>query len=1409
MDRNNTSLPVVSAAIAVVATLCAWQTGVSRADDLTTVRQRVVSDLLDSVPSASTVNGYTTSLNSNGSWSDIDYNSTADVSWNPLTHLDRLEAMAEAYSSSSSSLYHNAALKTSILKAYDYWISKDPQSQNWYHNEISAPQQLSDAMVLLDGILSSSQRTKGLSVLQRAYVSRNTNSGTNTGSNRVLRAMVGVNRGIVADSNSITADAFGAIGDTLKITSGSGMQRDGSFFQHGKQLYNSGYGSDFVSSAVAALNLNAGTTFAFNDSQTRTLVDYLLDGTQWMVRGQVIDYTTSGRNITRKNQDDKAASLSGQLLNVINGVPDYRNTELKAFRARIRAANDTGSADASLSLSGSKHFWQSDFTVTQRSNYYASVKTSSTRTTQPETGNDEGLKNLYLADGVNLILRTGNEYDNIMPVWNWRRLPGTTVEQDSRSLKPTDAFGVSGTATYAGGVSDGTYSAAAFKYDRYNVAARKSWFFFDQEFVAAGAAINAASATSNVNTTLNQTLLKGTVSYKTASDNSVKTVGLGDAVTPSGLKWVFHDGVGYFFPVAADNATIRAATQTGTWKSINQRYDDTTVNKDVFTLYLNHGKQFTGGSYLYLVVPGLTVGKMDAYLADNPINVLKNTSSVQAVRQTQSDITQAAFYSAGSVTFSPGQSFSVDAPSALLLRRPENAFQLTASSPEAKSFTLGVNLSDAKFSGQGTTWLDGFVSDSTVKFSLPDGDYVGSSVGFNIATDADATPVIRFQSTGQTDAIAYTANANLALPANTNFNTNTNVTATFNGVISGTGLLTKTGGGTLSLSGKNSYSGGTAVRTGNVNVSGNQNAANGGWTIGPDNASDVTVNFRAASNVKVGANGQVQIGNTIPSGSGKVSLNAAGTVANDGTLLVGRNATLNVTGDWTQSGDLSIVARGSEPFSPVLSVPNGGSFTYTGASTIKLDPAPSSTGNASLVIGDDSGAGLFTTSRGFERTVSGGDGNSFITLQNNGKIVFTEDVQRMTTGDIRLKIGSVAGVIDTKGFYAGLDTSISNLSGKTGGLTKRGNGTLELFAASQYQGDTVIGNGTLKVSNTAGSATGGGNVVIQSGATLTGKGAIAGSINVQAGGTISPGNSPGTLSTGAQTWSAGSIYRFEVDKVDASQVSQSAYQGTDRGADWLNIAGRLTLNGTAANPIRLEVSGLSHATHGLGAVTDWNSARNYSWVISTASDSIAGFSADAFDINTSDFRARNTALGAWSVSRSGKDVLLNYRVSTVSLSNSTSQASPILSASSNPQWIDVTNSNAGSVRISALEGLPNAPLKLVLDVKGLSDLNAFISHLQATPNGQGVVASNITGNAPAWIEQLGAGNWNVLLSFEGGGVPASFAWDFAQDAGVFVDRIAIAAVPEPTGLAVIGAAGVSLLRRPRRNSSDSARRRGS
>lgn len=147
-------------------------------------------------------------------------------------------------------------------------------------------------------------------------------------------------------------------------------------------------------------------------------------------------------------------------------------------------------------------------------------------------------------------------------------MPGTTTEQRSYSLKPARDWGVYGTSTYAGGVSDGTCGATAIDYARLNVAAKKAWFFFDNEYVALGAGIDGPNAASNVITTLNQTLANGMVTYATTG-GSLQTLASG-AVTRGDLAWVHHDGIGYLFLTPNDSVTLQSVSQSGSWYAINE-----------------------------------------------------------------------------------------------------------------------------------------------------------------------------------------------------------------------------------------------------------------------------------------------------------------------------------------------------------------------------------------------------------------------------------------------------------------------------------------------------------------------------------------------------------------------------------------------------------------------------------------------------------------------------------------------------------------------------------------------------------------------------------------------------------------------------------------------------------------------
>jgi len=124
-------------------------------------------------------------------------------------------------------------------------------------------------------------------------------------------------------------------------------------------------------------------------------------------------------------------------------------------------------------------------------------------------------------------------------------------------------------------------------------------------------------------------------------------------------------------------------------------------------------------------------------------------------------------------------------------------------------------------------------------------------------------------------------------------------------------------------------------------------------------------------------------------------------------------------------------------------------------------------------------------------------------------------------------------------------------------LTKTGGGTLTLENDNVYSAGTEVLAGTLLVSNTSGSGTGSGTVTVSGTGTLGGTGTVGGAVVVQAAGAVNPGASPGTLTTGAVTFEAGSTLAVELDGLAA---------GT--GYDQLRVNGSVDLAGGALSIAR-------------------------------------------------------------------------------------------------------------------------------------------------------------------------------------------------------------------------------------------------
>ena len=168
-------------------------------------------------------------------------------------------------------------------------------------------------------------------------------------------------------------------------------------------------------------------------------------------------------------------------------------------------------------------------------------------------------------------------------------------------------------------------------------------------------------------------------------------------------------------------------------------------------------------------------------------------------------------------------------------------------------------------------------------------------------------------------------------------------------------------------------------------------------------------------------------------------------------------------------------------------------------------------------------------------------------------------------------------------FFSGTgSTAVSGIIGAGSGQVQVNGGIVTLSNANTYTGGTsVSGSSTLAVTNTSGSATGNGLVIVGTGATLSGSGIITGSVTINSGAHLDPHTSPtGTalLTTGALTLSpsAGSIMDFNFGTPGGTPET-----GTN---DKVQVNGNLTLSGSITLNIN-PLTGFGAGTYELFAWT--------------------------------------------------------------------------------------------------------------------------------------------------------------------------------------------------------------------------------
>ena len=667
-------------------------------NDLFVVRERMLAPY-QMPPVSERVHELRTQLQADGSWPDVNYSGNSTTTWEPAEHLRRLLTLTQAWFAPASSAHHNAELASEIGRALDCWLHKDPR-RPWWWDCIGAPGTLSLIMLMLDGHLTEFQQKKGMEILERAVLGA-------TGQNLVWQAEITARRAVLQRDADLLRRAIMLILSEIRISDGEGIQADFSFHQHGHCLYNHGYGAGFAEDNARLAALTAGTAFAYPPEKIMLLSAYILDGSQWLAFGSHSDFGAEGRQITRPGQTAQYLGKAAQdMLKVATG----RENEFRALSARIAGK------PVVKPLTGNKHFHRSDIMVHHRPGWYMSARMYSERTLNTDSlaGCDEGLLSHYLAEGATYIMHHGNEYLDIFPVWDWQRVPGTTVE-----LAPHCPGNPSrnGESAFAGAASDGTVGVAAFHLKRDSLRARKAWFFFSNVAVCLGTDIHCGTDHAVI-TTLNQCRLRGPVTV--GRDNGTEIPDEGERTLDA--RWIWHDGIAYMLDKTTP-VTLANVCRTGNWKRISAQRSSDPVTDKVFMLGLTHGVRPDGADYAYAVLPGTEVKAIPGLVHKPPFRIAANSGKVQAVYHPGDAALGIVFHEAGQFEWQEWR-LVVERPCVLVIRREQDTWYMAVADPAAGSGTVRLDIS----------WPNGRAHGLNIK--LLEGQYAGATTIVRLEQEA-------------------------------------------------------------------------------------------------------------------------------------------------------------------------------------------------------------------------------------------------------------------------------------------------------------------------------------------------------------------------------------------------------------------------------------------------------------------------------------------------------------------------------------------------------------------------------------------------------------------------------------------------------------------------------------------------
>jgi autotransporter-associated beta strand protein len=573
---------------------------------------------------------------------------------------------------------------------------------------------------------------------------------------------------------------------------------------------------------------------------------------------------------------------------------------------------------------------------------------------------------------------------------------------------------------------------------------------------------------------------------------------------------------------------------------------------------------------------------------------------------------------------------------------------------------------------------------------------------------------------------------------------------TVGGVISGTSSsLTKAGAGTLRLTGSNSYSGGTTISAGILEIAGSGtlngagNIVNNGTLLW--NSSDWTT----FSGIISGSGGITL------NGTGRIQLSSSnsftgGVVINAGTLRFGGDNVISASNNVTINGGTLEADTIGRPFTISLLTLASGNVsqnTLTATNGYILQ-----NGSVSAIL---AGTGALTKNGSGTVTLSGNNTISGATTVSDGTLVLSGNGTLGTS-----TISLTGGTLDLGG--KSLTNAFSSLTGGT-----LANGTL-----TNNGGNYALQNGTVSAVL---AGTNGVNKTTSGTVTLTGSNTYGGATTI-AGGTLLL-SSTGTLGTSAISISSGTL---DLGGKSLTNTFGSLTGGALSNGTLTNNSGNYDLQNGTVSAVLAGTNGVNKTTSGTVTLTG---ANTYTGTTTVSSGTLQAAAANALG-GTTNIDVNGGSLLVAVANAVNSNANINLGGGTLAVSGNFNQNVGLLTLSAN-SVIDL-NGFSGILRFGGVGSWASSANLAIWNWKGINEYG--------TPVGDGVANRNIVFTNAASPNDLT--NYLDRISFYSGSGTGFAGNGFEQ--GFSGGGTEIIAVPEPetylTGVILL-LGGIIYLRR--------------